>query len=196
MQVIQNPNIITGQSSVALTTVSNYIKLFSVPCRSSVHFNISAVISADHFAISGDIVSTWNTASMTATVSEETAGINGVYALRADMPTHGGDVTFWLVFGDNVSNPLEVQTVLTYASVVDEPVIFDMVLSSAPTSVVADLPVRNADNQNVWGSTAKQLTAVTILDTGTTSRADNLWVGTQAEYDALAPDADTLYGII
>ncbi len=156
MQVVEQADNKTkvGKSSVALSTVSDYIHLFSIPSRSSCSFNISGVISAYHFSISGVLTAGWHTAAITATSSQEQFGIDGIYALRANMPVDGGPVGFYLVFGDNPSGALEVETVLNYASVAGEPEIFDMVLVSGPTSVKADLPIRHATANNAWGTTA------------------------------------------
>ncbi len=156
MQVINKPitNTIKGQSSTTLTSVSNYIRLFTIPSRSACSFNISAVIGGFHFGAVGALTAAWNTAVITATVSEETGGLNGIYAFRADMPTDGGDVTFYLVFGNSPVGNLNVQTTLNYASAVDTPTIHTISLDAAPSSVKADLQVRAADHSNSWGTTA------------------------------------------
>ncbi len=154
MQIIKTLNTITGQSSTTLDAVSNYIRLFTIPSRSACSFKISAIISGYHFGAVGDITAGWNTAVITATVSEETGGLNGIYAFRADMPTDGGDVTFYLVFGNAPVGNLEVQTTLNYASVVNIPTIHNISLNAAPASVKADLQVRAADHSNSWGTTA------------------------------------------
>ncbi len=156
MQVINKPisNTIVGQSSTTLTSVSNYIRLFTIPSRSACSFKISAVVSGFHFGVVGDLTAAWNTAVITASVTEETGGLNGIYAFRADMPTDGGDVTFYLVFGNAPVGALEIQTTLNYASVVGTPTIHTISLDPAPSSVKADLQVRAADHSNSWGTSA------------------------------------------
>ena len=156
MQIIEKPitNTIKCQSSTTLTSVSNYIRLFTIPSRSACSFKISAVVSGFHFGVVGDLTAAWNTAVITASVTEETGGLNGIYAFRADQPIDGGDVSFYIVFGNAPVGAVEMQTTLNYASVVGTPVIHTISLVAAPTSVKADLQVRAADHSNSWGTTA------------------------------------------
>ena len=153
MQVIQNPNTVTGQSSMTMATTSEYIKLFSIPAHSSANFNISSRCTNYNFGINGTLAAENEGACITATVSQEQSADNGIYALRADQPTPGGPVTLYLVYGTNPNGFAEFQITVTYAAVHDVPIIFDVVAGAAPASVKADLQVRNAPSWNSWGTT-------------------------------------------
>ncbi len=158
MQIIKKNITQHSWDTVSLTTGSDYIKLFSIPCRTACTFSLSSKIPSHDWSISGTFASGWDRASITATLTQHDSGNNGVYALRAYQASPGSDIDLWVAFAANVSGLMELDITVTPANYTDNITFHNLVRSGATTGTQrAVVEYHNAGTHNVFGTSATKL---------------------------------------
>ncbi len=156
MQIIKknNTQVESKLDSVNLSTTSDYIRVFTVPCRASCSFNFSGKINNHDFSIAGSITCGWNSVGLTATLTQYDSGTEGVYAIRAFQSSAGADVNFFLVFSGDVSGLLNLDTTLTSANMEGSTTLVNLVANSTTPSgsQKASIEFWIADKNNLWGT--------------------------------------------
>ncbi len=158
MQILPKDITQHNTDTVTLTTGSDYVKLFSIPCRTACNFNLSGQISNRDWAISGTFTAGWNEAGITGTLSQIGKGTNGVYALRALQASNGTDVDLWLVFNGNVSGTMTLGITVTPANVQGDITFHDLVRTTTmPGTQRGSIEYHTADAYNVWGTSGTKM---------------------------------------
>ncbi len=154
------PKNITQQrwDSVALTTGNDYIKLFSIPCRSGCSFNLSSKITNHDWSISGTMTAGWARAAITATLTQYDTGTKGVYALRATQSTNGADIDLWVVFAGDVTGTMSLDITVTPANFEKDIVFHNLVRSGATSGTLrAAIEYFTSGVHNAFGTSATKM---------------------------------------
>ena len=133
MQTIPKAITVHNRDTVTLSTTSDYVRLFSIPCRTACSFNLSAQINSRDFSVSGTMTAGWNEAGLTATMTAVGKGTEGVYAIRALQTSDGADVALWIVFNQNVSGVMTLDMTVTPANVSGDVTFHDLIRSGSET---------------------------------------------------------------
>ncbi len=142
-----------NRDSVALTTSSDYIKIFSIPCRSACNFNLSGQVSGRDWSIAGTLTAGWNEAGITATMSAVGKGTEGVYAIRASQASNGADIDLWIVFNGNVSGTLTLDTTVTSANAQGSMTFHNLVHATAVSgNGKGTIEFYTGNDYTVWGT--------------------------------------------
>ncbi len=160
MQVIEKPvsKVQNVRDSVGLTTASDYIRLFTLPCRTSCTFNLSGMISGHDFAIEGSMTCGWNEICITASMASVLAGTKGVYALRGFQTSGGGDTSMYIVFAGDVDGTMTLDTTLTTADVAGTSKIVNLVREGTePSGKKCSLDFYTGGAYCVQGTTATKI---------------------------------------
>ncbi len=158
MQVISKNTTQHRWDTVALTTGNDYIKIFSIPCRTGCTFSLSSKIPSHDWAISGTLTSGWDRAAITGTLSQHDSGTNGVYALRAFQASPGSDLDLWLAFGGNVSGLMELDITVTPANYTDDITFHNLVRSGATSGTQrATIEYYTSGVHNAFGTSASKM---------------------------------------
>ena len=158
MQIIKNSKSQNRYDTVALTTSSDYIKLFSIPCRTGCSFSLSARISGHDWSFSGTFTAGWNEAGITGTLTQVQLGTKGVYALRALQASDGADVSLWVVFNGDVSGTMSLDITLTEASTAGSATIHDLVRSTTtPGTQRGSIEFHTASGYTIWGTSGTKM---------------------------------------
>ncbi len=158
MQII--PKNITQQryDTVGLTTGNDYIKLFSMPCRSGCSFNLSSKITNHDWSIAGTLTAGWARSAITATLTQYDTGTKGVYAIRAMQASNGADIDFWLVFAGDVSGTMYLDMTITAANYEKDIVFHNLVRSGATSGVQkASIEYFSSGVHNAFGTSATKM---------------------------------------
>ncbi len=158
MQIIPKDLTQHNIDTVTLTTGNDYIKLFSIPCRTACSFNLSAKISGKDWSLSGTFTAGWNEAGIAGTLSQVDRGLKGVYALRCFQASNGADVELWVVFDGNVSGLMTLDIIVTPANTVGAITFHDLVRATTTTGTQkGSIEYHTANAYNIWGTSGTDM---------------------------------------